>query len=111
MIGWLSMNIRVKWFVLVLMTMLIASPSTAKDAQTLSKQDLEFLEFLGSWETEDGEWVNPLDLIEKPMDEQAGEEVLYDPKAKGEADDVPGQPGHEDIRTPFSPVSGVETDE
>ena len=87
------------------------SPVQAKDAQTLSNQDLEFLEFLGSWETEDGAWVNPLDFMDKPMDEQAGEDVLYDPNVQGETADAPGQPGHEEIGTPFSPVSGVETDE
>ena len=87
------------------------SPVQAKDAQTLSNQDLEFLEFLGSWETEDGEWVNPLELIDQPMDEQAGEDVLYDPEVKGETDVVPGQPENEDIGTPLSPASGVDTDE
>ena len=91
--------------------MLIASPAVAKDAQTLSKQDLEFLEFLGSWETEDGEWVNPLDFIETSTVEQGGEKVLYDPKDKGETHDVPGQRGNDEIEAPVSPMSGVETDE
>lgn len=101
------MNIPVKWLVLGVMIISV-SPIDAKDASTLNNQDLEFLEFLGSWETEDGEWVDPLELIEKPMDEQEGEDVLYDSKRNGETDDGPGQPGPEDIRTPFSPVSGGE---
>ena len=86
--------------------MSLVSPVEAKDAQTLSNQDLEFLEFLGSWETEDGEWVNPLDLIEKSMDEQGGEEVFYDPEGKGKTDEVPSQPDHENLMTPVAPTSG-----
>ena len=58
------MNILVKWLVLGVM-MSSVTPVQAKDAQSLSNQDLEFLEFLGSWETEDGEWVNPLDFMDK----------------------------------------------
>ena len=104
------MNIRVKWLVLGVMISSV-SPLQAEDAQTLSNQDLEFLEFLGSWETEDGDWVNPLDFMDKPMDGQGGDDVLYDPKVQGDGADTPDQPGHEDIGTPFSPASGVDTDE
>ena len=102
------MNTPVKWFVLGFMTILFASPAEAKNASTLTNKDLEFLEFLGSWETEDGEWLNPLELIEKPMDEQEheGEGILYDPRDSGESDDGPNQTDIEDLETPIAPVSG-----
>ena len=99
------MNIPVKWLVLGVMIIFV-SPIDAKDASTLNNQDLEFLEFLGSWETEDGEWVDPLELIEKPMDVQEGEDVLYDSKSKGETDGVLSQTDDEGLKTPIAPTSG-----
>ena len=91
--------------------MLMTSPAMAKDAQPLSDQDLEFLEFLGSWETEDGEWVNPIDFIEESTDESGGEKVFYDPKDEGEPDDGFGQTRNDDMEIPVSPRLGVETDD
>jgi len=32
--------------------------------------DLELLEFLGSWETSDGQWIDPLELAEPSMIER-----------------------------------------
>ena len=40
------------------------------------------------------------------MDEQGGEEVLYDPKGKGETDEVPSQTDDEGLETPIAPTSG-----
>ena len=31
---------------------------------------LELLEFLGSWETDDGEWIDPSELDDQPVPEQ-----------------------------------------
>ncbi len=31
---------------------------------------LELLEFLGSWETDDGEWIDPSELEDEPVPEQ-----------------------------------------
>ena len=44
-------------------TMLIALPLLAMSAPTTSL-DLDFLEYLGSMLEDEGEWVDPLDLIE-----------------------------------------------
>jgi len=34
---------------------------------------LELLEFLGEWETQDGEWIDPLDFEEWPLPDQEHE--------------------------------------
>jgi len=42
-----------------------------------SAPDIELLEFLGEWETDDGEWVNPMSLYK--------DQPLQLPKGKTEA--------------------------
>jgi len=42
----------------------VKPPSTEQESPTL-----EFLEFLGEWETEDGDWIAPDDLEDMPLNE------------------------------------------
>ena len=56
---------------LLLMLMLCLNTSLLAEEQT-TKQELpstDFLEFLGEWETEEGEWVDPVAL----EDDEVGE--------------------------------------
>lgn len=41
----------------------------APTEQEKETPDLEFLEFLGEWETEDGDWIDPEDLENMPLNE------------------------------------------
>ena len=41
-----------------------ASAIFGKDRKPQTTQDLELLEFLGSWETQDGTWIDPLELAD-----------------------------------------------
>lgn len=61
---------RVKWF--VVWGLLLCSPSVilGKDSETVTTPDLELLEFLGSWETSDGQWIDPLELAAPSMIER-----------------------------------------
>lgn len=49
-----------------------AATVEAREDSPPSGPDLEFLEFLGSWETEDGQWVNPLDLMDQSFSDVEG---------------------------------------
>ncbi|MFQ5513904.1 MAG: hypothetical protein ACE5FG_05650 [Myxococcota bacterium] len=46
-------------------------PLAAGAEAPLDAVDLELLEFLGEWETDDGEWIDPLVLEEMPGGEDA----------------------------------------
>ncbi len=46
---------------LVLFVILL-SPLYADEQKTESGISIELLEFLGEWETEDGEWLDPMEL-------------------------------------------------
>ncbi len=63
MSGWKNMNYRAS---LVLLVMILISQSLqAETAETQAGDEapsLELLEFLGEWESSDGEWVDPADL-------------------------------------------------
>ena len=68
---------RVKRFVmaaLILLTCLpqarALEPEEAKNPPAEQESPaLDFLEFLGEWETEDGEWIAPDDLENMPLNE------------------------------------------
>lgn len=55
----------VKWLVLGSAIILWPVSTGAQEPPPLQEQDLAFLEFLGEWETEDGQWMNPLDFWEE----------------------------------------------
>ncbi len=56
-----------------------AATVEAREDSPPSGPDLEFLEFLGSWETEDGQWVNPLDLMDQSFSDVEGMPTQNDP--------------------------------
>jgi hypothetical protein len=47
----------------------ISSQSDAENPQELEAPDLEFLEFLGKFETEAGEWIGPESLLSEGFQE------------------------------------------
>lgn len=54
----------VDWLVMTLVaTMAFAQPEPVDPDR---EADLELLEFLGSWETDDGEWIDPTVLVDEP---------------------------------------------
>jgi len=48
---------------LVVITLMIWGAVATGESPTPIASEQEFLEFLGSWELEDGTWVNPLDFL------------------------------------------------
>ena len=43
--------------------MLLSFPSLhAEESSTTESPSIDFLEFLGEWETEEGEWIDPVEL-------------------------------------------------
>ncbi len=46
----------------VIMMLLSVSSSNAEEFNTTELPSIDFLEFLGEWETEEGEWIDPLEL-------------------------------------------------
>ncbi len=54
----------VDWLVMgFVATMVFAEPELVDPDL---ESDLELLEFLGSWETDDGEWIDPTMLADEP---------------------------------------------
>ena len=59
----------------ILLSGLLSSPTFAQEPeQTTSEESetpsLEFLEFLGDWETDDGEWIDPEELDQIALTDQ-----------------------------------------
>ena len=61
----------------VLLLGLLSSPALAQEPgqaggsqENIETPSLEFLEFLGDWETEDGEWIDPEELEQIAIAEQ-----------------------------------------
>ena len=46
----------------VMMMLLSFSSLHAEESSTTESPSIDFLEFLGEWETEDGEWIDPVEL-------------------------------------------------
>lgn len=55
---------------LVLAMLLLTAPVAAED----EAPSLELLEFLGSFETADGQWLDPTQLLDAPLPEREGAE-------------------------------------
>ena len=47
-----------------LLLLLVLLPLAALAADEAEQPSLELLEFLGTWETKDGQWVDPTQLLE-----------------------------------------------
>ncbi|MGY8786178.1 MAG: hypothetical protein ACKVIB_12330 [Pseudomonadales bacterium] len=63
------------------MTGTFSSAIAAQDEQNESASDLEFLEFLGQFETDAGEWINPDSLLTEEFTE------LLEASTEANADD------------------------
>ena len=64
MAGWLNAIARGSW--LVFGGLLIAQVVTASPRDAEPSPDMEFLEFLGNWQTHDGKWIDPLHVEDIP---------------------------------------------
>lgn len=76
------------WSLLLLLG-LLSAPAMAQDPDQARKSapqekteapSLEFLEFLGDWETDDGEWIDPEELEQITLTDQ--EQEYEDEKQK-----------------------------
>ncbi|WP_455210465.1 hypothetical protein [Kaarinaea lacus] len=56
---------KYQWFAALLL-LNVVSIAYAESEETLS---MEFLEFLGEFQTEDGEWIDPLNLLDMGQSE------------------------------------------
>jgi len=67
---------------LVVLTLMIWGAVATAEPPTPVASEQEFLEFLGSWELEDGTWVNPLDFLgpddDTISDETAKEQSFFE---------------------------------
>jgi endonuclease/exonuclease/phosphatase (EEP) superfamily protein YafD len=61
MSGWRMNRRRVDWRLAAVLGLLpLALPATAAEDEQPS---MELLEFLGDWQTQDGEWIDPITLL------------------------------------------------
>lgn len=79
---------RASWFHMIILCGLLSSPAIAQEAATAKTggppaevdaetPSMELLEFLGDWETADGEWIDPeeMEQIELQEPEQTNDEA------------------------------------
>ncbi len=108
-IGWQMRISRVEWLVMALILAVHSAEAAPQDAITPpgAPPDMEFLEFLGSWDAGDGDVVDPLTLEDMPALDQTGvvrEEKPHERESKpGRAESAPQH------RSPA--VSGEDSDE
>jgi hypothetical protein len=64
----------------VLLLALLSSPALAQEPgpadaaqENIETPSIEFLEFLGDWETDDGEWIDPEELEQIALTDQEQE--------------------------------------
>lgn len=102
MAGWLSAIARGSW--LVLGGLLIAQVVTASPRDAEPAPDMEFLEFLGSWQTHDGKWVDPLHVEDDPAVELDPQATPRSESGKKTTDQHrerrPSEPGQETLPYP-----------
>lgn len=84
---------------LVIGGLLIAQVAFASPRDVAPSPDMEFLEFLGSWQTRDGKWVDPLHVEDIPpaeLDSQPPSRSETGKKATSQSRDRRSSgPGHE----------------
>jgi hypothetical protein len=66
-------NGNLRWLLLVLLPL---AASAAEDEQP----SMELLEFLGSWETKDGEWLDPVSMLSALLDEDKAQQAQSEGK-------------------------------
>lgn len=58
--GWQNMKGRVKWIIAGLLSLWIVSNDVlAAEIEEVRPSDMDLIEFIGGWESEDGEWLDP----------------------------------------------------
>ncbi len=79
--GWISKTQpRVRRKAWILSFCLLVSAVSADDEEAMF--DEAFLEFLGSWETADGDWIAPDEIESMPLSETAKQAATANSEAK-----------------------------
>ena len=87
---------------------MLSTISTNMNAQdSISDPNMDFLEFLGSWETKEGQWVDPIEFLENSPEDTEQEESFF-----GETEEPSTEEQkNEDMDTTHDPHSqGTEHD-
>ncbi len=58
--GWQRLKVRVKWWMILVFFFWPIMPLMAEEKNEMTSSDMALIEFLGTWETKEGEWVDPL---------------------------------------------------
>ncbi len=85
------MIVRVKWVLVCGMLIWIPPTVFGKDMEP-PPPDSELLEFLGRWEANDGEWIDPFELAEpsiRARQTDSDPSVLRPPRVKGTSPATP----------------------
>lgn len=59
------MNKPVKWFTAGGLLIISSISINVYPQDSISQPHRELLEFLGDWETDDGQWIDPIDFLEE----------------------------------------------
>ncbi len=83
MAGWRKkrpmQKVRAKCFFVLVLMFWPCSFLFAKNVDELTLADMDLIEFLGSWETQDGEWLDPSLFDEEAKSDQVIEKIMDDP--------------------------------
>lgn len=110
--GWLYAKAQLRWLVAALC--LTAQPALWLAPAIATEPDMEMLEFLGTWETSHGDWVDPFELEEtmtppvqfrtrgetEPGRELGQHENSDQGTGHESMPDVPGMPPPEEVQEP-----------
>ena len=77
---WLKAYFLLSWLLAGLFLVRPAQAEETRQEEETDSPSAELLEFLADWETSDGEWVDPLELVEDTETDEArrGDERDYD---------------------------------
>ncbi len=89
--GWRIKTVRAEWLAIGLLFALQTAQAAPPNAE--NEPELEMLEFLGAWETSEGKWVSPFELMEG-MQDSYSQETGLEPAQSGGAGDC-GAGGHD----------------
>ena len=85
--GWKRVTLKAEWLLIGVFLLLAAFPSSTRGEDAVSFPDMALLEFLGSWETEKGEWIDPMLFRDAQVDGVRMSEESGDPQEpKAQAD-------------------------
>ncbi|MFQ5780916.1 MAG: hypothetical protein ACE5HN_09075 [Nitrospiria bacterium] len=83
---------RADWLWVGIALLTLGGNVSAEEGRGALSQDIEFLEFLGRWETADGEWIDPIMLGVDPAEGMEGKST----KGQGSGDGLRGPVNPED---------------